>query len=92
MKSFQIPVSRNEELWQDTANGLTLFIELDIKGSDMKYKTAGNLYIFPENSQNDIDTFLSRCEEKVKPQSLFAFQVKGEDAVRKWPFKTPETV
>lgn len=38
-------------------DGSTLEIVFDLAGTDLKYKTAGNLAIYPENSDPIVERF-----------------------------------
>lgn len=56
-KSTDVTVSHVKEMRQKTDQGSTLEIMFNIKDTGIVYKTAGNLAIYAENSQVDVEKF-----------------------------------
>jgi NADPH-ferrihemoprotein reductase len=44
-----------KELRQNTEYGSTLEVVYDVKGVDLKYETAANLALFPENESHIVE-------------------------------------
>lgn len=71
MKVFSI-----KQLWQTDEFGSTMEVTLDLEGTGLKYNSAGNLLIFPSNSNLEVSKFIRFCEESINITSKFAFKVK----------------
>mmetsp|Transcript_13213 Transcript_13213/g.20609 ORF Transcript_13213/g.20609 Transcript_13213/m.20609 type:complete len:97 (-) Transcript_13213:989-1279(-) len=56
--SQRVPISTVSQLRQDTKEGSTLELFFDLSFSSLKYKTAQNLAMFPENSEGDVQRLI----------------------------------
>ena len=57
IKAKIIKVSSVKQLRQQLIDGSTLEVVFDLSGSGITYKTAGNLAIYPENSEPIVNKF-----------------------------------
>lgn len=57
IKSANVKVHSVKQLRQQLTDGSTLEVVFDLSGSDITYKTAGNLAIYPENSEPIVNKF-----------------------------------
>lgn len=55
LEAKQAPVSLIKETRQNNNDGSTLHIELDLTNTSVKYLTAQNLAIFPENTKETVE-------------------------------------
>lgn len=75
------------------AEGSTLEITYDLKGTGITYTTAANLAIFPRNSKEDV----TQCAKMLgwSLDQKFVFQANPNSAKKgtlKHPFMTPSTI
>ena len=52
--SKRVKIHSIKELRQSTEDGSTLEVFFDLSGSGLSYKTAQNLAMFPENTDEDV--------------------------------------
>jgi sulfite reductase alpha subunit-like flavoprotein len=57
IKSKHVKVTSIKQLRQKITDGSTLEAIFDLSGSDLSYTTAGNLAIYPENSESLVVEF-----------------------------------
>ena len=93
MSSPSAEITNIRELRQKTEDGSTLHIEIDNKSAGMKYKTAENLMVFPENTSDIVERAVKLLG--VKPDDVFVLNENKEfdDNIKfKFPFPTPLSV
>ena len=60
LNSKKVKILNIEELRQNNINGSTLKVVLDLKGTDLKYKPAENILIYPKNKEETINIVLNQ--------------------------------
>ena len=60
LNTKKVKILNIEELRQNNINGSTLKVVLDLKGTDLKYKPAENILIYPKNKEETINIVLNR--------------------------------
>mgnify|MGYP000892793568 FL=1 len=91
LESKQIKIVKAVELRQNNDEGSTLQIEFDLSGSGMKYVTAANLYIFPENDPRLVDAVANKIG--ISLDKVFMLQDnKANSNLFKHPVPTPISV
>ena len=60
LESKKVKIKNIEELRQNNINGSTLRVILDLSGTDLKYKPAENILIYPKNSEESVKIVLNQ--------------------------------
>ena len=60
LESKKVKIKKIEELRQNNINGSTLRVILDLSGTDLKYKPAENILIYPKNSEESVKIVLNQ--------------------------------
>eukprot|EP00357_Protocruzia_adherens_P026593 CAMPEP_0115022244 /NCGR_PEP_ID=MMETSP0216-20121206/31417_1 /TAXON_ID=223996 /ORGANISM="Protocruzia adherens, Strain Boccale" /LENGTH=634 /DNA_ID=CAMNT_0002394855 /DNA_START=144 /DNA_END=2048 /DNA_ORIENTATION=- len=90
IKASNVTASTISELKQDPNQGSTLHIELDISATKLRYKTADNLYLFPQNSADSVERLARRAGMDLG--KTFILKKTNPEEKVKFPFPTPITV
>lgn len=77
------------ELKQNVEQGSCLEAIFDLEGTDLKYSTAGNLAIFPENPSDYVECVAKRLGFNLDEQFVFIQNVDSVKKAKKHPFPTP---
>lgn len=81
-------VVETQELFENTDRSC-IHMEVDISGSNLKYMTGDHLALHAQNSNEEVDRFLSVFGLTAKRNTVI--DVKALDATVKVPFPTPTT-
>lgn len=84
---FITPIIKSRELFKDTDRNC-IHSEFDISGSEITYKTGDHLAIWPSNSDEKVEQFLSVFQLNGKE----IFNLKPLDSTIKLPFLAPTTI
>jgi len=60
LNTKKVKIINIEELRPNNINGSTLKVVFDLTGSDLKYKPAENILVYPKNSEEAINTVLNQ--------------------------------
>jgi len=83
---FMAPIVTRTELYQDSSRSC-LHIELDIKGSGIRYTAGDHVAIYPTNEKITVDKLGERLG--VDLDTICTFVATDEDANKKTPFPCP---
>lgn len=81
-----VKIARICELRQNNDEGSTLHVEFDIRGSGLKYVTAANLYVYPENDPMLVEEMAERLG--VGLDQIFVIEENNEN-ISTTKFKHP---
>ncbi|KAK9381984.1 uncharacterized protein V2V93DRAFT_366121 [Kockiozyma suomiensis] len=85
---FIAPVTVATELFNSKSRNC-LHVELDLSGSNLKFTTGDHIAVWPQNSEREIDRFLTVFGLKDKRDAVI--DVTTIDPTAKVPFPTPTT-
>ena len=87
-----------EELRPNTINGSTLRISLDLTGTNIKYKFAQNILVYPKNKEK-LDHIREHANDKAENENKYLFKVlenqykkKVEQEIKKEILKKREKI
>ena len=78
LDSKKVKIISIEELRQNNTNGSTLKVVFDLKGTDIKYKPAENILIFPKNSEEAVKTVLNILENE-KENNFINYKISNNN-------------
>ncbi|AET39761.1 NADPH--hemoprotein reductase Ecym_4744 [Eremothecium cymbalariae DBVPG len=84
---FVAPITTTKELLK-SGDRNCVHAEFDISGSNMKYSTGDHLAVWPSNSDEKVEKFLSTFD--LDPDTVF--NLKPKDNTIKEPFPVPTTI
>jgi len=87
--SHQVTVTKNNEMRQPADGGHTVHMEFDITNSGVKYFTADNLAVIPDNTDVSVQHFSQTCGGFDLNQYISIVPVPEVPDEEKIPFKHP---
>ncbi len=91
LNSKKLKILNIEELRQNNINGSTLKVVLDLKDTDLKYKPAENILVYPNNREETINMVLNQLAMD-KDNYFINYKLLDKDTSLNLPFPEGITV
>ena len=78
LNTKKVKIINIEELRQNNINGSTLKVVFDLTGSDLKYKPAENILVYPQNIEEAINTVLNQLISD-KGNNFVNYKISNKD-------------
>ena len=90
--SRKIKIINIEELRQNNVNGSTLKVVFDLSGTNIKYKPAENILIYPKNSMEAVNVVYNLLGIRDKENNLINYNILNKDKILNLPLPEGITV